>query len=498
MNRSRIGLAALLRACPRSAGAQDAALVEAVAPLVQAEDARQWSPGVLDAGVQSAEPLVRRTAAMAIGRIGDLRGTALLVPLLQDRDSTVQTVAAFALGLLRDTAAVGPLATRLAALPAPMMETAREIVTALARIGGPQAAELVGRVLDNTANMAITEHREVLVRQAAIDAWRLGALGPTRQLGALTQSEDDELRWRVVFSLGQLRAPAAGAVLLTALQDRHPLVRSYAARALTAAYVAIAALQPEGVVQLLAQAARDEQAGVRISALRSLGTYRRADIANRIVAQLADPVPNVQVAAASAVAQSGGSTAAAQLSRIVREGKGSFALQREALLGLARVSPDSFRALSAAWSVSPRWPERATVAEGWGWVAPGPDVGHPDYFQDPDGRVAAAALQGWLDAAPGPDPALLTAARGLLSHRDVGVRTLAAEAVGRAPAPSDLTPLAAAYARAGRDSVPDAAIGALHALHALASASAEAAAEVSRSFLSATSRPTNYVVRLWA
>ena len=480
------------------ARAQDAAVIEAVAPLLRAEDARRWSDTDLESGVQSAEPLVRRSAAMAIGRIGDLRGTALLVPMLQDQDSTVQTVAAFALGLLRDTAAVAPLVSRVAALPGPTIETAREVIAAVARIGGPAAADFIDRVLDGTANIAVTQYREVLVRQAALDAWRLGELGPTRQLIALAQTDDDELRWRIVFSLGQLRAPTAGAVLLTALRDAHPMVRAYGARALTASYVASAGLEAGSVVQVLVQASRDEQAGVRINALRSLGTYRREDVATQIVAQLSDPVFNVQVAAASAVAQSGGKVAEAQLSRLIREGKGTFALRREALLGLARVSPDSFRILSGAWTVSKSWPERASAAEGWGWVAPGPDVSHPDFLNDPDGRVAAAALQGWLDAVPAPDAALLAASRGLLTHADVGVRTLAARAVSRAPVPADLPPLAAAYNRAARDSVPDAALAALDALRALAGNSESEASEVSRGFLTATPRPANYVVRLWA
>ncbi|HQR17223.1 MAG TPA: HEAT repeat domain-containing protein [Gemmatimonadales bacterium] len=478
--------------------AQNASVVEAVAPLLQAEDARRWAAADLEAGVRSPEPLVRRSAAMAIGRIGDLRGTALLVPMLQDQDSTVQTVAAFALGLLRDSAAVGPLASRLAALPGPTAETAKEVIAAVARIGGPAAADLIDRVLNGTANIAGTPNRGVLVRQAAIDAWRLGELGPTRQLIALAQSDDDELRWRVIFSLGQLRAPAAGAVFVTALNDAHPMVRAYGARALTAPYAAAAGLEAGSVVQMLVRASRDEQAGVRINALRSLGTYRREDVATQIVSQLSDPVPNVQVAAASAVAQSGGRVAEAQLARIVREGKGTFALQREALLGLARVSPDSFRILSGAWTVSKNWPDRASAAEGWGWVAPGPDVSHPDFLNDPDGRVAAAALQGWVDAVPGPDPALLAASRGLLTHADVGVRTLAARAIGRAPVPADLASLAAAYNRAGRDSVPDAAIAALDALRTLAASSEAEAGEVARDFLSITPRPANYVLRLWA
>lgn len=480
------------------ATAQSAAIVEAIAPLVQSEDSRLWSPTALEAGTLSPEPLVRRTAAMAIGRIGDLRGTALLIPMLQDLDSTVPPVAAFALGLLRDPDAVAPLAARLSAMPAPTLETARASITALAQIGGPTASELLGRVLNNTANLTVTGSPDALVRQAAMESWRLGASAPIRQLIALAQTEDDELRWRVIFSLGQLQAPTAGSAILGALQDKHPTVRMYAAKTLTASYVAKASLEPAGVIQLLTRGARDENASVRINALRSLGTYGRPEIADQIVAQLGDPVFNVQVEAATAVAKSGGSVAVAQLSRIVREGKGTFALQQEALLGLARTSPDSFRALSGVWTSSARWPERAAAAEGWGWVAPGPDVGHPDFLADPDGRVAAAALQGWSQAVTGPDPELLAASRRLLTHPDVGVRTLAAEVIARAPLPSDIAPLAAAYKRAATDSVPDAALGALLALRNLAGLSDANDAEVARNFLALSARPTNYVVRLWA
>ncbi len=478
--------------------AQSAAVVEALAPLLQAQDSRQYAAGALEAGTLSPEPIVRRMAALSLGRIGDLRGTALLIPMLQDQDSTVHPTVAFALGLLRDTAAVAALSDRLTSMPAPTLETAREVVNALARIGGPAAADLVTRVLTNTANLSVAQYPEVLVRQAAVESWRLGALSPTRQLIALAQTDDDELRWRVIFALGQLRAPAAGATLLGALQDRHPFVRLYAAKALTASYAAAAGLDAGSVVQLLVQGTRDENTSVRISSLRSLGTFGRPEIADQIVSQLSDPVVNIPVEAASAVAHSGGAVAIAQLSRVVREGKGTFALQQEALLGLARISADSFRTLSGAWTTSARWPERATAAEGWGWVAPGPDVSHPDFFADPDGRVAAAALQGWVQAVPGPDPALMTAARRLLAHPDVGVRTLAAEAIARAPVSADLAPLRAAFQRAAADSVPDAAIASLLALRALASASDEDAADVARNFLALSARPANYVVLLWA
>jgi cyclophilin family peptidyl-prolyl cis-trans isomerase/HEAT repeat protein len=496
--RTMVALVPLLLFGMASARAQSAAVVEAIAPLMRAEDSREWSASVLEAGTLSAEPLVRRRAAMSIGRIGDLRGTALLIPMLQDQDSTIHPVAAFALGLLLDTAAVAPLAARLSAMPAPTMETALEIVTALAKIGGPVASDMLTRVLTNSANLSGAVSSDALVRRAAVESWRLGASSPSRQLIGLAQSEDDELRWRVIFALGQLRTPAAGSTLLAALQDKHPVVRMYAARALSASYVATAGLEPGAVIQLLSRGARDENTSVRIAALRSLGTYHRPEVADQIVAQLSDPVFNVQVEAAVAVAQSGGDVAVAQLARVVREKKGTFALQQEALLGLARISPDSFRALSGSWTSSARWPERATAAEGWGWVAPGPDVGHPDFLADPDGRVAAAAMQGWVQGTQGPNPELLAASRRLLTHPDVGVRTLAAEAIARAPVSSDIAPLAAAFERARTDSVSDAAIAALVALRTLAGLSEQDAAEVSRNFLVVSTRPGNYVVRLWA
>jgi len=491
-------MAAPFLARPASLLAQDAAVVEALAPMLSAEDARRWVLDAFDAGVRSPEPLVRRAAAMSLGRVGDLRGTPLLLPLLQDPDSTVQTAAAFALGLVRDTAAVSALIARLASQPAPSNPTAREIITALAKIGGRRASELVAAVLDNTATLSITTGRETLVQQAALESWRLGDDAPTRQLLALAHTDSDELRWRVTFALSQLQAPDASAALLEAVRDVHPLARAYAAKGLTAGYAATAHIEPDAVVQVLLRATSDEQASVRINAIRSLGTYHRPEVSDRVAGMLTDPMPNVQVAAVAAMGLSGGPVGVAQLSRIVRESKGSYAVQREALLGLSRISPDSFRAVAGPWGMSTRWTDRATVAEGWGRVAPGAGAGHPDFLKDADGRVVAAALKGWLSAVSGADSALLAASRGLLASGDVAVRSYAAEAIARAPQQSDLAPLAAAYKRSTTDSVTDAELAALDALRVLAEQSAESERAVNTEFLTAAPRPTDYTVRAWA
>jgi HEAT repeat protein len=67
--------------------------------------------------------------------------------LLADPDSTVRVAAAFALGLLRDSAAVQPIIDRLTGLPGLDAPSAAEAVTALAKIGGLRSGEFFGGVL---------------------------------------------------------------------------------------------------------------------------------------------------------------------------------------------------------------------------------------------------------------------------------------------------------------------------------------------------------------
>ena len=130
--------------------AQEEAIVEQIAPLIAAEDARDFQPDLFARGLVAPDSLVRGIAALAAGRIGDLRATRLLVPLLADPDSTVRVRAAFALGLLRDSTAMQPLIDRLTGLPALDATTAVEAVTAVAKIGvlaGSTLAALVGTAL---------------------------------------------------------------------------------------------------------------------------------------------------------------------------------------------------------------------------------------------------------------------------------------------------------------------------------------------------------------
>ncbi len=166
----------------RTAAAQEEAIVEQLAPLIAAEDARDFKPDLFARGMVAPDSLVRRIAALAAGRIGDLRATPLIVPLLADPDSTVRVSAAFALGVLRDSAAVQPIIDRLTGLPALEPATAVEAVTALAKIGGPAVGGFFAGVLGGKVVLSQDDRepgtREIVAAVVATRARRPGRQSP--------------------------------------------------------------------------------------------------------------------------------------------------------------------------------------------------------------------------------------------------------------------------------------------------------------------------------
>jgi cyclophilin family peptidyl-prolyl cis-trans isomerase len=245
---------------------------------------------------------------------------------------------------------------------------------------------------------------------------------------------------------------------------------------------------------LLVHAVDDEAMQVRINALRSLAEYRDSTLAGKVMSLLDDPVANVQVQAAETLGELGGHDAVEALLRAVA-GKGTFALRRTALLGLARADSAAFGRAAPGWRGSSDWRQRAAAAEGTAIAGPGTS---PAFLADRDGRVIAAGLQAWAAEVKGANPALLAAARPLLAHRDAGVRSVAADIVARAADIADLPALARMYAGTSRDSFPDAALSALGALLAIRRSGPAARARVDGEFLAGAARPADYLVRRWA
>jgi cyclophilin family peptidyl-prolyl cis-trans isomerase/HEAT repeat protein len=473
--------------------AQEPAVVEELAPVLAAEDAREWRQQLFETSLLAADSVVQRVAAVAAGRIGDRRATPLLLRALEQPDSTVRVAAAFALGLLADSAAVEPLIRRLTGLPPLDAPTAVEVVTALAKTGGKRSGDFFAGVLQGRTALSQTDPAPAIA-QILLESWRLDADAPADALLPFTRDTLQSIRWRAVYSLGRLKAPAAGNQLVASLRDADPATRSLAARALVREYSDSAKLAPAAVSGALARAVDDNDPGVRINALRSLGTFRDSTLAAKIASRVDDAVPNVRVQAAATLGDLGGSRSIAALLRVVHA-KETFALQREALLSLARCGPAAFAQAAGSWKSSRDWRERATAAEGW---AVGDARSAPWFLEDRDGRVVAAGLQAWAAAVGGPDRTLILAGRRLLSHSDAAVRSVAADIVARAADVGDVPALAGMYGRSLRDSFPDASIAALNALVAIRRAGADGRSRVDAEFLRQSRRPDNYLLRHWA
>ena len=483
----------VLAGSPAPAAAQQEAVVEQLASVLAAEDARTFQRPLFGSALLSPDSVVRRLAALGAGRIGDPAATALVAPLLTDPDSTVRVAAAFALGLLRDPAGAPPLMDRITGTPALDGPAAIEAITALAKIGGRQVGTFFEGMLAGSVVPTVADRRP-LVTQVVLESWRLGPDAPVVSLLPFLEDTSVSLRWRAAYTLGRLRAPAAGNRLTVALRDPEAIVRAMAARALTRSYADTARLAAKAVAQLLARAAADANVQVKINALRSLAGFEDSTLATEIVPLLDDPTPNVQVQAAMTAGELGGAEAARALTRVAAANR-PFGVRREALVGLARVDTAAFTAASARWRGSADWRERAAAAEGTAIAGPGRK---PWFLSDRDPRVIAAGLQAWSAEVEGPDPALVAAARPLVQHADAAVRSTVADVLGRAASPEDLTALVAAYRRTGRDSVPDPALAALGAIQAISGSSAEARARVAEEFVSSVPRPEDYLARRWA
>ncbi len=473
--------------------AQQEAVVEQLASVLAAEDARNFQPALFGSALVSPDSVVRRLGALGAGRIGDRRATSPVAAMLTDPDSTVRVAAAFALGLLRDPAGARPLMDRVTGVPALDGPTAVEAIAALAKIGGREVGGFFEGILAGSV-VPTVEDRRPLVSQVVLESWRLGRDAPVVSLLPFLEDTSVGLRWRAAYTLGRLRAPAAGDRLTVALRDPESIVRSMAARGLTRSYADTAGLASKAVGQLLARAAADANAQVKINALRSLAGYGDSTLATDIVPLLDDPLPNVQVQAAMTAGELGGAEAVRALARVAAANR-PFGVRREALVGLARADSAAFAAASSRWRSSADWRERAAAAEGTAIVGPGP---RPWFLADRDPRVVTAGLQAWSAEVDGPDPALVAVARPLAQHTDAAVRSVAADVLARAAAPEDLTVLVAAYRRTGRDSFPDAALAALGAIHAIGESSAEARTRVAQEFVSSAPRPDDYLQRRWA
>jgi cyclophilin family peptidyl-prolyl cis-trans isomerase/HEAT repeat protein len=478
---------------PRLALAQhQEASIEALANVLAIEDARNYDGPVLRTAARNGDPIVRRHAALAIGRIGSPVGLPTLIQLLADPDSTVQADAAFALGLLRDSTAIQPLrALVFDPEPGAAQLPRAEAVSAIALIGGSGAGRFFEELLSRSSSYVSSGRVPPSVVRALGEAWRLGSAAPVSRITPFTGCPDPEARWRAVFSLARVHAISSAAALLAATSDSVPAIRATAVRELVGPFADSARIDRGALATRVRLLTADPDHLVRIAALRALSTYGNPSFANVAIERLSDPDLNVRVQALAALGALGGPAATAALRE--RVDTGPFALRRQALVSLAVVSHADATIKASLWIKDRDWRIRATAAEALGFTGGDSAVALlTEAMNDADARVSAAAFSGMVSADSARAGAL---ARGLLLHPDAEVRALAAEEVAGVVRRGDVTALMDGYARSVGDAIPDARLSMLNALGRVALLDPSSAEAVADSFVRRFPKTQDYLVR---
>ncbi|UCG86878.1 MAG: HEAT repeat domain-containing protein [Gemmatimonadota bacterium] len=483
----------MLSALPADLVSQDEAVVDMIARVLQLEDERVFDGAIMLEAANHRDHVVRRRAALAMGRIADPAGTPILLELLNDPAPVVRQDAAFAIGLAGDRSAFDRLREIvLGAGPADRDGLLLEAMTAIAKLEGRATIDFYEEFLVRWVGRAVAgDEPPATVVQALWEAWRLGDAAPITLLLQYAEVRSDAARQAAVHSLSRLRAKEAASTFLRAVDDRSPLIRSWAVRALTASLADSAGLDPEGTARWVTPLLEDPDPHVRVNALRTLGTYRDPALTPLAANSLSDTDPGVRSTALSVLGQLGGRQAAEILA--VATGEGSHAQRREALRGLAQVDRDQALVQCASWITETDSLSRAAGAEVLGLV--GGDtaiVWLDDLTRDPNARVVAQAFEAVtrLDSARASE-----LARPLAGHVDPVVRTLAVQRIGIAPQRSDVELLVRAYEMSLDDPISDARIAAVTALAEVAERGYSERVAVEDLFLSSFPQSRDYLVR---
>ena len=444
--------------------------------LLAMTDTRQLDTVLIDRLLSSSQPALRAAAALAIGQVGaeqGIRGAARLRALLDDRDPSVASRAAYALGLLRDTAAVRALANSLSRASA----VAREAAWALGEIGAAARNALTSALIGT--------HDAGTNIQLLLAAAKLRPV-PVAEIRRYFGSEDPSVVWAAAYAIARPRA-AAGLRDLIKLEET-PVVRAAGrrARSSTSAPYYNASEAPsliraeiarglsrsavgdslrENAFAVLSRLVADPDAHVRINALRSLGTYG-APARQILVGTVGDRDANVRVAAAQSLGLALSATStdfdrlwAADTSIVYR----SSLLASAARAGLRP-------AQLAEWARSPDWRLRAAVANAAGDTLDRTFAVQRTIplLRDPDPRVRESAYGA---IAPPTSMVLEDSVHAFLvrglQDPDFYVRATVLATLADRPAANDLPAVIASYHLAARDSANDARLAVLQYIAAL-------------------------------
>jgi cyclophilin family peptidyl-prolyl cis-trans isomerase/HEAT repeat protein len=255
--------------------------------IIRAEDTRRWD-GDLEKLLAHADPMVRKRAALAAGRIGNEGAVAPLADrVLTDRDVEVRQTAVFALGEIESgggayaltevlrgrNGELAPAGTRARAVEALGKIVAAAISPDAATKPDAEWLDVVQAVIVNTLRFE-DERRARSDRLTILSALTAVLRAKPDGVGKLVTQFLDYSDSRIVAdalnTLARLKLKEGNDKARALLKHSDPIVRANAARVLGATE------DKQAFDALLDRALHDSDSRVGISAIRSLGSLKDA------------------------------------------------------------------------------------------------------------------------------------------------------------------------------------------------------------------------------
>jgi cyclophilin family peptidyl-prolyl cis-trans isomerase/HEAT repeat protein len=264
--------------------------------IIQYEDERAANDDLIEM-LQPPHGGVRRRAILALARIGYPKPLGFLVDVLnndkspENRDIAFRVLAAFALGEIESHHAASYLLQHLdpavessTIVRARCAEALGKIISnklsalALGNYGIKGITDALVKMLPPAGEPLPTEDVKFLASLTLTALLRIRQPSSVEAITAQLRSTDPDIRWQAANALARIREGIAQAVplLLPLLEDKNPLVRAHAARALGVAK-AVGAVEP--LIKLLA----DADARVVANAIVALGAIEDARAVDALV-----------------------------------------------------------------------------------------------------------------------------------------------------------------------------------------------------------------------
>ena len=359
------------------------------ARLLRMTDTRTFDSALVQEAVGRGAPATRAAAVLATGQVRARSAGPWLRRFLTDADTSVAANAAYALGLIRDTASIDALRSALDREDPVAIDAA----WALGEIGQPALGTIEAALQSRLefapppSGMTVPRRSTASTVSLLYAASKLRPM-PVSKIREFLGDGRDTIAWAAAYSLTRPRVPEATRRLLELVDARNPMVRMQVARGLgkPAAGDSLATEALAALHRLM----RDPDPHVRINAARSLATFGPLT-ADALVRMTRDGDANVRIAAAQGLATAAPAPSAPAW-REMWEADTGMMFRRSLLESALRNGAEMPAA--ETWSKHADWRYRAAYVSAVSGV-PTPVVRYRlavPALSDPDARVRASAV----------------------------------------------------------------------------------------------------------